>query len=68
MSPNMMKVLALQKNYGGYEALEIQTRIRLIHGNSTSFVLQTHDSGPQFYAKYHSGLNHPDGGGSLAGV
>ena len=46
MFPNRMKVLALQKSYGGYEALEIQARNRLIHGNSTSFVLEDHDSGP----------------------
>ena len=41
-----MKVLVLQKSYGGSEVLEIETRIRLIHGNSTSFVLKDHDSDP----------------------
>ena len=42
----MMKVLVLQKCYGGSEKLEIETRIRLILGNSTSFVFEGHDSGP----------------------
>ena len=42
----MMKVLVLQKSYGGSEVLEIETRIRLIHGNSTSFVFEDHDSDP----------------------
>ena len=39
-----MKVLVSQKKYGGSEVLEIETRIRLIHGNSTSFVLETNTS------------------------
>ena len=42
----MMKVLVLQKRYGGSEVLEIKTRIRLIRGNSTSFVFEGHDSDP----------------------
>ena len=54
-----MKVLALQKSYGGYESLEIYTKNRAIHGNSTSFVLEDHDYGPQIYTQYHSGLNDP---------
>ena len=41
-----LKVLVLQKSYGGSEVLEIETRIRLIHGNSTSFVFEGHDSDP----------------------
>ena len=46
MPQNMMKVLVLQKSYGGSEVLEIETRIRLIHGNSTSFGFEGHDSDP----------------------
>ena len=42
----MMKVLVSQKSYGGSEVLEIETRIRLIHGNSTSFVFEGHNSDP----------------------
>ena len=42
----MMKVIVLQKRYGGSEILEIETRIRLIYGNSTSFVFEGHDSDP----------------------
>ena len=42
----MMKVLVSQKSYGGSEVLEIETRIRIIHGNSTSFVFEGHDSDP----------------------
>ena len=41
-----MKVLVLQKSYGGSEKLEIETRIRLIHGNLTNFVFEGDDSGP----------------------
>ena len=55
----MMKVLVSQKSYGGSEVLEIETRIWLIHGNSTSFVFEGHDSDPQIYTQYHSGLNYP---------
>ena len=55
----MMKVLVLQKSYGGSEVLEIKTRIRLIHGNSTSFVFKGHDSNPWIYTQYHSGLDYP---------
>ena len=40
-----MKVLVLQEN-GGSEVLEMETRIRLMHGNSTSFVFEDHDSDP----------------------
>ena len=42
----MTKVLVLQKSYGGSEVLEIGTRIRLINGNSKSFVFEGHDSDP----------------------
>ena len=42
----MMKVLVSQKKYGGSEVLEIETRIRIIHVNSTSFVFEGHDSDP----------------------
>ena len=42
----MMKVLVLQKRYGGSEVLEIEARIRLIHGNSTCFVIEGYDSDP----------------------
>ena len=42
----MMKVLVLQKSYGGSKVLETETRIRLIYGNSTSFVFEGHDSDP----------------------
>ena len=41
---NMMKVLILQKSYGGSEVLKIETRIRLVHGYSTSFFFEGHDS------------------------
>ena len=57
----MMKVLVLQKSYGGSEVLEIETRIRLIQQHSTSFVFEGHDSDPQIYTQYHSGLNYPSG-------
>ena len=40
-----MKVLVLKKN-GGSEVLEMETRIRLMYGNSTSFVFEDHDSDP----------------------
>ena len=39
----MMKVLVSQKSYGGSEVLEIETRIRLIHDNSTSFIFEGHN-------------------------
>ena len=55
----MMKVLVSQKSYGGSEVLEIETRIRLIQQHSTSFVFEGHDSDPQIYTQYHSGLNYP---------
>ena len=55
----MMKVLVSQKSYGGSEVLEIETRIRIIHGNSTSFVFEGQDSDPYIYTQYHSGLNYP---------
>ena len=42
----MMKVLVLEKSYGGSEVLEIETRIRIIHGKSTSFVFEGYDSDP----------------------
>ena len=42
----MMKILVLQKSYGGSEVLGIETRIRLINGNSTSFVFEVHDFDP----------------------
>ena len=51
----MMKVLVSQKSYGGSEVLEIETRIRLVHCNSTSFVFEGHNSDPQIYTQYHSG-------------
>ena len=54
-----MKVLVSQKSYGGSEVLEIETRIRLIQQHSTSFVFEGHDSDPQIYTQYHSGLNYP---------
>ena len=57
----MMKVLVSQKSYGGSEVLEIETRIRLIQQHSTSFVFEGHDSDPQIYTQYHSGLNYPGG-------
>ena len=41
-----MKVLVLQKSYGGSEVLEVETRMRLVHGNSASFVIEGHDSYP----------------------
>ena len=41
-----MKVLVWQKIYGGSEILEIETRIRLINGNSTRFVFEGHDLDP----------------------
>ena len=56
----MMKVLVSQKSYGGSEVLEIETRIRLIQQHSTSFVFEGHDSDPQIYTQYHSGLNYPN--------
>ena len=42
----MMKVLVFQKSYGGSEVLEIETRNKLIHGNSTTFVFEGHNSDP----------------------
>ena len=47
------------ESYGGSEVFEIETRIRLIHGNSTSFVFEGHNSDPYIYTQYHSGLNYP---------
>ena len=44
MSPKHDKSLVLEKSYGGSEVLEIETRIRIIHGNSTSFVFEGHDA------------------------
>ena len=55
----MMKVLVSQKSYGGSEVLEIETRIRLIQQHLTSFVFEGHDSDPQIYTQYYSGLNYP---------
>ena len=55
----MMKVLVLQKSHGGSEVLEIETRFRLIHGNSTCFVIEGYDSDPYIYTQYNSGQNYP---------
>ena len=41
-----MKVLVSQKKYGGSEVFEIETRIRIIHGKSTRFVSEGHNSDP----------------------
>ena len=41
-----MKVLVWQKSYGGSEIFEIEARIRLINGNSTSFLFEGQDFDP----------------------
>ena len=46
MSQKHDESFVLQKNYGGSEVLEIETRIRLIHGNSTSFDFEGHEFDP----------------------
>ena len=47
MSPKHDEIFSsVEKLYGGSEVLEIETRIRLIHGDSTSFVFDGHDSDP----------------------
>ena len=54
-----MKVSVLQKSYCGYLVLDIQIRIRILHGTSTSFSIEDNDSDPWIYAKCHSDLNYP---------
>ena len=54
MSPKHDKIFS----YGGSEVLDIEIRIRLIHGNSTSFVFKGHYSDPYIHTQYHSGLNY----------
>ena len=46
MSPKHDESFSLAESYGGSEVLEIKTRIRLINGNSSSFVFEGPDSDP----------------------